>query len=356
MVTVKIRKRGKAYQLDYSVDGKRQRLQFKTKSEAVAEKKRLETGEDDSSHDLEKVFPACERKKISDGIREFISFKESRAKRKRSFQLEKYIFNHFYEASFALELDFIDEIRLTHLEQIQSVWKKKKLSNATVNRRMNSVKSFLSKCQNWGFITENPASQLEEITVITPKRELWTIDEVDDLVKDLPSWAQNFFLFLHETGCRPVEAGDLLFKDVDWNRRTARLVSFKGPNVYERPAHLSEGLYALLLSIRNKRTKDGSFREDAHVFVNSIGNKVETDVFGKVVCKVRRLKGMREGLVPYGLRHTLCTLLADLNVGQNKIMAIAGHRKAETTARYIHMDESLKNVVDLVAEHRKRLA
>lgn len=357
-ITVTMRKRGTSYQLDYFVEGKRLRPQFKSRAEALSKKFSIEN-EFSEAENAPQVnvenHGTGERKKIPDAMREYIAFKEERSKRKGTFNADKYNLRSFYKELFDLHVDYLDQVNLQALELIQAKWKRSKLTHSTVNRRMNSIRGFFSKCVDWKLIKENPCKGLDVLPVVEVKRELWTERDVETLKNALPVWAQNFFEFLYETGARPVEATDLLFKDIDWSRRMVTLISYKGPSVYKREVALSDKLFTRLLALQEARRRFPGSVDEKPVFVNTRGNKITSESFSKLLCKTRRSLGLSEHLVAYGLRHGFLTLLNKLGVSQQTIMKVAGHRKAETTARYIqHDDESLKNVVNLVEEARKR--
>jgi len=75
--------------------------------------------------------------------------------------------------------------------------------------------------------------------------------------------------------------------------------------------------------------------------------------------RIRRLNGQFSGikdrlnLEPYSLRHSFGTRQADENWALPKIQKAMGHRKLDTTAKYIHM--SLKAVADMIDNDRLAL-
>jgi len=58
----------------------------------------------------------------------------------------------------------------------------------------------------------------------------------------------------------------------------------------------------------------------------------------------------RKNLEPYSLRHSFGTRMADENVSLFKIQKAMGHKKLDTTAKYIHM--SLKAVAEMIDNDR----
>lgn len=361
--------KGSSYQLDFYLNGKRERPTFETKEQAVSERKRL-LGEFEKTRAQEilgvkrtaEAAPAgfIKRIKVVDAIREFWTYKESRTKDPDNLKRERYIFEEFNEQMFNEGIDFVDQVTLKALEAHQGKLSGRGLSASTVNRNFNSIRGFLTKCQEWDYLATSPAAKLKNLVYQETERKLWGKSDVITMLENLPPWARDFFIFLYALGCRPKEAGNLRWEHVDFGNRLVQFSSLKGSaksgKVSIRKLPMTDELYRLLLSVREIRRREFRAKSDDLVFLNSKGNKVKAEIFAKACRKVRRDLGLSEDLVPYGLRHTLLTLLAEMDVGANKIQAIAGHTKQETTDKYIHLKESssLKSVIDMAEERRKK--
>ena len=86
-------------------------------------------------------------------------------------------------------------------------------------------------------------------------------------------------------------------------------------------------------------------RDEDSVFVNSLGNVVESDVLDRIVRDACKELGYI-GLVPYGLRHTAFSDMVACDVSIEKIRRLAGHSKLTTTQKYLktnvrHLHEAL---------------
>ena len=86
-------------------------------------------------------------------------------------------------------------------------------------------------------------------------------------------------------------------------------------------------------------------RDEDSVFVNSLGNVVESDVLDRIVRDACKELGYI-GLVPYGLRHTAFSDMVACDVSIEKIRRLAGRSNPTTTQKYLktnvrHLHEAL---------------
>jgi integrase len=145
--------------------------------------------------------------------------------------------------------------------------------------------------------------------------------------------------FLAFTGWRSGEALALRWRDVDLDRRTARLADTKtGASVRA----LSHRACDVLRGI-------GRGKPDALVFRPARGVGAMTGLPGymrKIMAAAKI-----EGVTPHTLRHSLASMAADGGASELTIAALLGHRAASVTARYAHhADAVLLAAADRVAD------
>lgn len=339
-----------------SYQGKVQRKTFKTKAKAqafantvAAEYERMNAKEVlGLPFHAGPVSGAIEKKKISEAIRHHVSQRGMKTDLE-NLSTDKSYFKRFYDFMFNIGKDYVHEITLADLEALQVSLVKEGQKGSSVNRFFASIKGFLNRCVDWNYIHESPGKKLKPLPVKKPEMITWTQEEVDAVMNQLPPWAKNYFHFLYSTGCRPKEASNLKYADVDFKNALVKLASAKGGAIRERKVPVSQDLLTLIESTKKNRIVQGA----SFVFINTKGNRVHPEVFSNEIKEVRRKLGLNDKLIPYGLRHTMCSTMADSNVGLAKIQAIAGHVRAETTMRYIHLkDDSLRDVINLVERKR----
>lgn len=361
MVRVKYYSNNDSVTVSISYKGKRERFTRKTKAElaSIVKARINEINQLEAKSILglpmagESVPGAIQKVKISDAIRHHV---EQRAMKTDADNLstDKHYFQRFYEFMFHRGRDYVHEITLADLEALQAAILKEGQKASSVNRLFASIKGFLKRCEDWGYVHVSPGAKLKKLPEQKTETVTWTQGEVDSVVEQLPTWAKNFFYFLYNTGCRPKEASKLKFSDIDFQRKLVTLRTAKGGSVRERKVPVTADLLDILDGIRIDRKVKSIRHNDDPVFLNSHGNPVHPEVFAEQVRIARRKLKLSDKLIPYGLRHTMCSTLADQNVGLPKIQAIAGHVRTETTMRYIHLkEESLRDVIDLVERSRK---
>lgn len=299
------------------------------------------------------VVGAIEKKKISEAVKHHVEQRKLKTDLE-NLSTDRSYFKRFYEFMFHRGKDFIHEVTLADLESLQLTMVNEGQQNSSINRFFASINGFLNRCVDWKYLHENPGAKLKSLPVINKKRKTWTQEEAESVLKQLQPWAQDYFRFLYATGCRPKEASNLTFGDIDQVNQTVKLRTMKGGAPRERTIPVSESIITLVHEIRRSARVRSLKIDQEYVFKNSYGHRVHPEVFSNEVKEARRRLGLDDKLTPYGLRHTYCTTLADSNIALAKIQAMAGHSRAQTTMGYINLsDESLRNVVALVEEKRR---
>ncbi len=216
--------------------------------------------------------------------------------------------------------------------------------------RESSLKAFLKRAYEFKQIQEDVGSSIRKLEDSCVERPTWTQEQEKAIFDEIRPWVRLVLRFIQQTGCRPKEACELKIKDIDWKRNAFVLRTRKGNRLKERwlpmIGELSEVLVQAILGRESL--------EDAHVFLNARGKKVSPVRIAEEVRLARKILRLPDGLVPYGLRHTMMSRLDELGVGMGQIQAIAGHSRLETTQRYIHANgDAIKTALNLVHSTRK---
>ncbi len=289
---------------------------------------------------------------ISEAIKHAIKFMELNTEDHANFVVNRHSFKYFYKWFYDNKVDYLHEIKLTHLQSIQHEWKMSGLKWSSVNRRFNTFKAFLNRCVDWGFLVESPAERLKSLSGSTPKKPHWTESEIKTVLENLPVAARVFFVALYNHGTRPKDLSKIKWPDVDLVKGTIAVSSRKGKNseLREHEIFLTRDQVFFYENLKAKVVD-----KSGYVFLNSSGGKVTTNWFGKQVRFARRQSGLREGLVAYALRGMLFSLMAEMDIAPSKLQRIAGHAKSETTMKYYiqHDVEGLRNVISMAEARRK---
>lgn len=361
------------YQVEWYEGGKRKRKNKKTRAEANAYKQLLENkfAQQKAIADLQEVgiklalpgpVDSLVRKDIQSALEDFYESKKAVAfdpKDLRSLKIEKIAYNYFGEFIIdSKQRTYVDEITLKDLEEYRAFLQKKGLKNATVARKETSMTSFLNYCVSHKYRSDNPATGLAQLPIVTPKRPTMRETDYREQLEDgLPEWCSEIFIVQGETFGRNIELLRARIGDVNLLSREIRLISAKGSHVHERWVPLTARAFSILKAVIAKRKLEGHGEDTDYLFLNSRGNPVTSDVYCDVIKETRRKLEIPEWVKAYVLRHDGLKNLRRNKVHQSQIGEIAGHRKLETTLMYLTSEsDELRNVINLVDEQMKRKA
>ena len=143
-----------------------------------------------------------------------------------------------------------------------------------------------------------------------------------------PEYA-SYFSFLLNTGCRPIEAQNLKWSDIDYDNKKIKFKSDKNAKV-SRDFPLTKEADKILHSIKSRAI---------NVFLDPNGKPIETDrSYQYAKHRLKRLK--LSHITIYGLRHTFCYRLTSAGLNAFQIQYLMGHAEIETTLNYVHIDEA----------------
>lgn len=354
-----VRRRGKKWQLDYRLNGKRKRLDLESKDEAyrlcdqynaLKKAQRLEEFHNllDAHRALETAKVTLSGKKLKDAVLEYLRTC-SALKSNQTYKNEMGDFKRLYDFLHKeRDVYYLREVTPQLLEEYQGRLMKT-ASASTCNRRFTSFKHFFNKCVEWGYLEKSPAAKIRRRREKENPRKTWNDDEIARIISALPDWSKRAFRFMAETGARPVEIRNAQFGDWDHKEKTFVVYSDKNSGV-SRTLFLADHTQRLIEEIFEERRFKNA-RPNDYVFLNAKGGRLNVNSFTRAIGRVRRKLGIPEGKVPYGLRHTYATKLSVQDVSTEKIKRLMGHKSIRTTERYNKLqDRDLRNTVDQTAK------
>jgi len=239
----------------------------------------------------------------------------------------------------------------------------KPLAVTTINRRLNSLRSYYSWAIKEKILQHNPMADIEDLKSAdeVSERIMWlTEDEFEDLLriirsKPVQSRGVNqeekyrrdraIVYLLTYTGLRVDELSNLKLTDIDLDLKRIRVVG-KGRKVRTIP--ISNTLLAEIndwLAFRTKMVKNKPHVDHSpYVFYSQRSPKFT----------VRGIQTMIESysfpnkkLTPHMFRHTFCKwMLKATNNDIEKVRRLAGHSNIATTSRYLK--DSYSDLVNAV--------
>ncbi len=221
----------------------------------------------------------------------------------------------------------------------------RRLSKATVARKLASIRSWLRFLTRRGMIAFNPGRQVRSprlgrrLPSFLPKDEATGL--LDQAPEDSePGWRDHALLeLLYATGLRVAECCGLDRNDLDRGQGTVRVL---GKGNKERVVPVGEtALDAVEAYLRLRGDGVGP------LFRNVRGGRLTVRSVHRIVKARARLAGISQRVTPHTLRHTFATHMLGEGADLRLIQELLGHSRLSTTQRYTHVSpEQLMKVYD----------
>jgi integrase/recombinase XerC len=223
-------------------------------------------------------------------------------------------------------------------------------SPATINRRLAALRMFGAYCTLSCLIDYNPLGQLTGIQQQKSAPHWLEADEQHAIMRELERarlasrssstrWAterdQVIYNVLINTGLRVSELYELGWDDIELNDRSGKLFVRNGKGGKSRTVPLN------LAARRAFSSWKEAFGSHSPIF------QVTPRAIQKRLAEIGRRAKVE--LTPHRLRHTFGKSLVDAGVSLDKVAAILGHDRLETTAIYTRPSaRDLENAVKLL--------
>jgi len=246
---------------------------------------------------------------------------------------------------------------------LRSFIRRSDLAPATQLKRYGHLSTFLSWCEQEGYLRSNPLDSVERPQPPKKLPKAITREELQQLTDTLKAdyqekrshnwirkgqliWRIPLFWFAFYTGMRGEELARLRWQDIDKDKDLIYIRKQK--NNKEQTIPLNRKAKEVLEGI-----EDGP--ANTYVFQSPKGDPQERQArwFRENVStafrKARKAAGLREELSFHSLRHGFCTMLAEAGKSAVVIKEAARHADISTSMRYVHMaNERLKAELDEV--------
>jgi integrase len=213
------------------------------------------------------------------------------------------------------------------------------LSAGSAKRTIGTLGAIFSWAVKRKMRSDNPVTSVEKPKDVKKTRRLSETEysQLSKAIGDVHNrTVADVFLALAISGWRSSEVTNLRWIELDLPRQIARLGETKS-GMSVRP------LSAELVKILEAQPKNGEY-------VFSRGAK---PIF---TLRPHWLKlGMPKDVTPHSLRHSFASLAGDLGLPDHTISRLLGHSQSSMTSRYIHMEKSVIEASDIVAQQTLRL-
>ena len=214
-----------------------------------------------------------------------------------------------------------------------------KLSLASRNRKVATLKSFFNWLYQEGHIEKNYAHQLICPKIAKKIPDFLSVDEVTSVLKFYSGRELNFqerqeknlFVILYGGGLRISEACNLRWKDIDFHYRKALI---KGKGNKERLLIFPE---FCIDSLKNfQRQQETEFDQRTEFIFG------EKPLNPRTGYEMIRMAGVKAGLLnkihPHSLRHSFATHLLASGANLRTLQTLLGHESLRATEKYTHLN------------------
>ncbi|HEV8457743.1 MAG TPA: tyrosine recombinase XerC [Methylomirabilota bacterium] len=221
----------------------------------------------------------------------------------------------------------------------------RRLSTATVARKLASIRSWLRFLARRGTIAFNPGRQVRSPRLGRRLPSFLPKDEATGLLDQTPEDSEPgrrdhaLLELLYATGLRVAECCGLDRNDLDRGQGTVRVL---GKGNKERVVPVGEtALDAVEAYLRLRGDGGGP------LFRNVRGGRLTVRSVHRIVKTRARLAGISQRVTPHTLRHTFATHMLGEGADLRLIQELLGHSRLSTTQRYTHVSpEQLMKVYD----------
>lgn len=235
----------------------------------------------------------------------------------------------------------IREVTEELIQRIITTWETasgdKAVGAKTIRNRVGTLRLVMKKAKKWGYISVNPALDLELPAWDKPEQPHFSVEDVRRIMKESRPPYNLAWWLIFETHIRRGEVCALDVKHIDLNnciitvRRsrwgsTLKNTKSKKPRKFSFSSELAEALRPLF----EGRTPDDP------LFLSPEGERLDPDNFVKRELKpVLEKLGLKGGT--HAFRHGAATLMDELNVPMKVRQSRLGHVDPETTLNYSHI-------------------
>jgi integrase len=242
-----------------------------------------------------------------------------------------------YEALAETRLDQIDEALIESYVQHRS----KKVSPASINRELATLRRLLRLAHDWKEIGRVPRIRL--LPGERSREFVLSYRQERDYLESAPSVLADVAVLILDTGLRIGEVLGLQWTDIRLEPASGarfgllRIREGKSKNA-KRNVPLTERVSALLAN-RRRRASELSLEGRGMapwVFVSKQNGPFSVDTLDKFHASVRAKLKMTNEFVLHSLRHTMLTRLGESGADAFTIMRVAGHSTVVVSQRYVH--------------------
>jgi integrase/recombinase XerC len=211
-----------------------------------------------------------------------------------------------------------------------------RMSGVTRVRKLAAIRKFFAFMAENKILAGNPANTVKgarreekEPNILYKEQYKALLYEASDNIRDY-AIIQTFL----QTGIRLSELVNLQVDDVDFEHRILTVRQGKGKKDRQIPL-VDEAVKALRNYVRYRNTE--LILDDETFFLAKNGTSLNVSTVKYIVAKYVKKAGIRKKVSVHTLRHTFGAHKADKHMSLATLQELMGHKKKETTLKYIHL-------------------
>ena len=221
-----------------------------------------------------------------------------------------------------------------------------KIEHNAADNYVDSIRITLNTFFQWltdnDYIQKNPCTKIDKIKYQAKRREPLTPFQLEKIrwnTNDVREKALIDFFF--STGCRVSECANVRLSDINWENRSIHIRHGKGDK--ERTVFFNAEAELTLKEYLKTRSDN---TDALFVSIKSPHQPLKPHALEDIIKKVSERTGIH--LYPHKLRHTFATLGLNGGMPLEKLQALMGHTKLDTTLIYTKINQD-----DLRSEHQR---
>ena len=237
----------------------------------------------------------------------------------------------------------INNISLNDIRNYLKYLYDKKYTNATIARKISTLKSFFKYLENENIIKTNPM-----LLISNPKKEkklpnFLNYEDLDKLL-NAPNLKTEegkrdalIIEMLYSTGIRVSEIVNIKINDIN---KSDNSIIILGKGNKERYVYYGSKCQNLLENYLANKTINSEY-----LFPNKHGKKLNDRAVRTIIDKNTKIAGLKIKVTPHTLRHTYATHMLNEGADLKSVGDLLGHENLSTTQIYTHVsNERLRNI------------
>jgi integrase/recombinase XerC len=211
-----------------------------------------------------------------------------------------------------------------------------RMTGVTRVRKLAAIRKFFTFLEENSILAANPAHTVKgarreekEPNILYKEQYKALLYEASDNIRDY-AIIQTFL----QTGIRLSELAHLRVDEVDFEHRILTVRQGKGKKDRQIPL-VDDAVKALRNYMRYRNTQ--LIVDDEILFLAKNGTSLNVSTVKYTIAKYVKRAGIRKKVSVHTLRHTFGAHKADKNMSLATLQELMGHKKKETTLKYIHL-------------------